>query len=214
MRSKLLNITAIQAFLAAVALFSGTIGTITQAAPPGASNQVAPADRTGFDEVHGGKYDPFQSPHSKAVVLIFFGHDCPISNRYAPEISRLQQEYSAEGVELCLVYADPDLSRADARKHAKDYSFDFPAILDPTLRLAARVGASVKPEAAVLSPDGEVLYRGRIDNTYADLGKGRATATQRDLRAALDSILAGEPVAVPRTQAIGCDIDFSSLKNN
>ena len=214
MRTTLRRLTVFQTLFAIMAVSWGTAGTIAQAAPPTASDEVAPVEPTGFDEVRGGQYNLFQSPISQAVVLIFFGHDCPISNGYAPEISRIQKEYSPKGIELCVVYADPDLARDDAREHAKDYSFDFPAILDPTLSLAARVGATVKPEAAVLSPEGKLLYRGRIDNTYADLGKRRAAPTQRDLRDALDAILAGEPVSVPRTEALGCDIDFSSQKKN
>ncbi len=64
--------------------------------------------------------------------------------------------------------------------------------------LARKVGATVKPEAAVLSPTGELLYRGRINDIYADFGKRRAQRTHCELKDILEAILAGKPVAVLR----------------
>ena len=104
-----------------------------------------------FTNVTGGTYTLPAAKDCKAVVLIFFGHDCPISNKYAPEIARLHKSYASRGIAFCIVYADADLKAADARKHAKEYGFPCPAILDPKMVLARKVGATVKPEAAVLS---------------------------------------------------------------
>ena len=61
-------------------------------------------------------------------------------------------------------------------------------------------GASVTPQAAVLSPDGTVLYLGRIDNRVEDFGKQRPQATVPDLRNALDALLAGKPVGATEDQ--------------
>jgi hypothetical protein len=58
----------------------------------------------------------------------------------------------------------------------------------------------------VLSPSGDVLYRGRIDDRVADFGKRRVEPTRRDLRLALDAILAGKPVQARLTKAVGCYI--------
>ena len=111
-------------------------------------------------------------------------------------------------VAFCVVYADADISKDDARKHAKEYRFCCPAVLDPKMTLALKVGATVKPETAVLSPKGELLYLGRIDNRYVDFGKRREQVTSQELRDALVAVLAGKPVATPRSKAIGCDIDL------
>jgi hypothetical protein len=74
--------------------------------------------------------------------------------------------------------------------------------LDRTL--TKKAGATITPEAAVFSAAGEMLYRGRINNLYASLGKQRRQATEHDLRRALDEALAGKAVSTPRTQAVGC----------
>ncbi len=161
-----------------------------------------------FVNVMGGKYSIPNPDDYKALVFVFIGYDCPISNGYAQEITRITDKYSAKKVAFCLVYADSDLKLEDARKHAKEYGFDCPVILDPKMTLARKIEASVKPECAVISPKGEVLYKGRIDNRYIDFGKRREQVTSPDLRDAIESVLAGKAVATPRTKAIGCDIDF------
>ena len=67
-------------------------------------------------------------------------------------------------------------------------------------------GAGVIPQAAILSLEGKLLYLGRIDNRVEDFGKQRFEATQRDVRDALDAVLAGRPVPHPATKSIGCAI--------
>ncbi len=170
-----------------------------------------PADKQAKDEfvdVLGDKYHLPGPDECKAVVLLFVGHDCPISNGYTPEIVRLCKKYMPEKIAFCVVYADADIHRDDASKHAKEFGFCCPAILDPKMVLALKVGATVKPETAVLSPQGELLYLGRIDNRYVDFGKRREQVTSQELRDALEAVLAGKQIATPRVKGIGCDIDL------
>lgn len=143
-------------------------------------------------------------PKSRATVLIFIAHDCPISNSYAPEISRLAAKYGSRGVSISLVYAEPDFTDAKAAAHEKAYSYKLPAFTSLWRTLVRATGVTATPEAVALSPEGAVLYRGRIDNQYADLGVRRYHSTSADLAAALDDILAGKPVRTTQTKAIGC----------
>jgi thiol-disulfide isomerase/thioredoxin len=152
-------------------------------------------------------------PEGKASVLFFITSDCPISNSYAPEIQRICSEYGPKQVSCDLVYVDPDLTVADVKKHVKDFGYsNLPAILDSSQKLVKAAGATITPEAAVVGPSGQVLYRGRIDNVYAALGKRRPEATERDLRKALDEILSNKIVSTPQTQAIGCYITPVGVK--
>jgi thiol-disulfide isomerase/thioredoxin len=152
-------------------------------------------------------------PEGKASVLFFITSDCPISNSYAPEIQRICSEYGTKGVGCDLVYVDPDLTAADVKKHVKDFGYsNVPAILDSAQKLVKAAGATITPEAAVIGPSGDVLYRGRIDNVYAALGKRRPEATEKDLRKALDEVLSGKSVSTPRTKAIGCYIPPVGVK--
>jgi peroxiredoxin len=142
----------------------------------------------------------------RANVLVFLTQDCPICNGYSPELRALVNDFKDQPVRFFGIQTDPDLTLEEARKHAKAYGLNLPVIVDRTHDLVKAAGVKITPEAAVFLKDGTVAYRGRIDDRYTDLGKKRNAPTRRDLREALASILAGEPVAVPRTQAVGCSI--------
>ena len=157
-------------------------------------------------DTSGATIQPLKDSGQKATVLFFVMHECPVANGYAPEISRVISEYSTNGVRGYVVYVESDLTPRKARKHARDYGYKSGALLDPKHLLVKAAGATISPEAAVISPTGEVLYRGRIDDRVADFGKRRVEPTRRDLRLALDAILAGKPVPARLTKAIGCYI--------
>jgi thiol-disulfide isomerase/thioredoxin len=165
-----------------------------------------------IQDINGVPRSPLK-PDGKASVLFFVTSDCPISNSYAPEIQRICSEYGPKQVSCNLVYVDPDLTLADVKKHVKEFGYSgVPAILDTTQKLVEAAGAKTTPEAVVFSPSGQVLYRGRIDNVYAALGKRRPAATEKDLRKALDEVLSGKPVSTPETKAIGCYIPPVGVK--
>jgi peroxiredoxin len=143
-------------------------------------------------------------PHG--VVFFFVMRDCPIANNYAPELARLIHDYRNRGFGFTLVYVDDQITLADARKHAADYGIRCNVLTDRNRALVKEYGVTISPEAALVSAHDEILYRGRIDDRYVDFGKRRAEPSQRDLREALDAVLAGEPVPNPRMPAVGCYI--------
>ena len=155
--------------------------------------------------------DPFKAPAgTRALAFIFVSVECPISNRYAPEVRRLHEKFAAQGVEFSLVYTNPMEPAAAIRRHLKDYSYPMRALRDPRQELAKVAGATITPEAAVFDARGRVLYRGRIDDRYVSLGVERPVATRHDLDAALTDIVAGNAPREATTQAVGCYIaDFA-----
>jgi hypothetical protein len=155
--------------------------------------------------------DPFKAlAGTKALAFIFVSVECPISNRYAPEVRRLHEKFAAQGVEFSLVYPNPMEPAAAIRRHLKDYSYPMRALRDPRQELSKVAGATITPEAAVFDTRGRVLYRGRIDDRYVSLGVERPVATRRDLDEALADIVAGKAPRQATTQAVGCYIaDFA-----
>lgn len=146
-------------------------------------------------------------PAAKATVLVFLSTTCPICNAYAPELRRIATDYGRQGVALVLVQIEPDLTKADASKHAAEFTLPAPIILDTRHVLAKAAGATTTPEAVIVSDAGVILYKGRIDDRFAALGKDSIRARTPDLRRALDEILAGKPVTIPTTNPIGCAIE-------
>src|SRR5207249_117308 len=74
-----------------------------------------------------------------AVVLFFLSTECPISNRYAPAINRLTQDFTAKNVVFYIVESDPALRPADAKKHASEFGLKMSVLMDPVQVLAARM---------------------------------------------------------------------------
>jgi peroxiredoxin len=142
----------------------------------------------------------------KAIVVFFTTTDCPLSNSEVPEMNRTRRDYESRGVAFYAVQADTAIPDADVVLHAKEYQFSFPVLFDPREILAKMTGATTIPSAAVLTPDGTLLYLGRLDNRVEDFNIRRPEPTRFELREALDAVLAGKPVANPRTKAFGCAI--------
>ncbi len=168
------------------------------------------------DRIRGvdGRVAQWLEPAGAANVIFFVATDCPISNSYAPEIQRLCRDYGKRGVSCVLIYEDVETPGAATplddlvRRHLREYRYDdgMPAVIDRTRTIARRVGARVTPHAIVIDRSKQIRYRGRIDNFYAAFGKPRQQVTERDLRNALDAILAGDPVPKRETEALGCYI--------
>lgn len=146
-------------------------------------------------------------PKSPSVtVLIFVSNDCPFANRYMPELRRLRDHFAPRGVVFWLVHSDPAETLGSIRRHAQEYHLDFREIRDPQHQLAAAAKADVTPTAAVFSRDGALVYHGRIDDRFVELGLERPQATRHDLADALEAVLNNRPVLVSATKAVGCYI--------
>jgi hypothetical protein len=158
-------------------------------------------------DLDGRSVNALAGQNRKATVLIFISNDCPIANRYAPEITRLQERYQPRGVALYLVHADPQESPARIREHAREYKLtSLPILRDADHSLVRMAGAEVIPSAAVFDANRKLVYHGRIDDRFVELGQERPEATQHDLANALDALLNGREVPVKATKAVGCYI--------
>lgn len=160
---------------------------------------------SGALDLNGQPVDPFTSS-AHATVLLFVRSDCPITNRYAPELSRIAKEFSRDHVNFWLVYADRSESPDSIRNHIGQYHFPGTPVRDPEHRLVLRAQATVAPEAAVFDTAGRLQYHGRIDDRYVDVGRARPAAKVHDLEDAIHDVLAGKAVSHPETRAFGCSL--------
>ena len=174
-----------------------------RSAAPGA---VPPA--LALRDLAGQTVNPFAAAPigTRGWVFIFLRPDCPIANRYAPELQRLHEEFAPAGLAFWMVYPDPDLTTAEIAQHVRDYHLPGVALRDPHHELVRRAGATVTPEAAVFLPDGTQVYGGRIDDRYVDFGRERPRANRRELALVLTALSAGRKPDVPRERAVGCYI--------
>ncbi len=138
----------------------------------------------------------------KAVAVIFIATKCPVSNAYNGRMAELGREYPAKGVAVVGINSNKTEPASEVAAHAKEHGFTFPVLKDEGNKVADAYGATHTPEVFVISPKGELLYHGRIDESQDDPKDVRSP----DLRNALEAILAGRPVPAPETKAFGCSI--------
>src|SRR5438067_670077 len=147
----------------------------------------------------------------QAVVVVFLSFDCPVSNSYATTLAEMHRDFSGKGVTFLAVVPTDDPAAEVARK-AADFKLPFPVYADPKLAAADALKATTTPEAFLLDHNFVLRYRGRIDNAFAARLKKNPRVTEHDLRAALDSLLAGKSVAAPATKPVGCPITTRDVR--
>ncbi|GAC1468074.1 MAG: thioredoxin family protein [Isosphaeraceae bacterium] len=184
-----------------IVLLSGAVMAGVSARSGGAESIHLRAQR-GLD----GRSVELKAPDNGASVLVFYSPECPISNAYSPTLNRLAREFPPGRVRFLGVCVDPDLSDADVAEHARDFSLKFPVIRDRGGSLAARLGATVTPEAFVIDPEGRIRYHGRIDDQFAGRQKPTANPANHELSDAVAAVLGRREVSVTEVKAVGCPI--------
>src|SRR5688500_3173993 len=94
-------------------------------------------------DLEGRHAAPLDAAGGPFTVFVFTRIDCPISNRYAPELKRLHERFARAGVQFWLVYADPTEDASAIRRHLDEYRHPFRALRDPHHSLVARTQAKV-----------------------------------------------------------------------
>jgi thiol-disulfide isomerase/thioredoxin len=158
----------------------------------------------GFD-LAGNPVDPLKSAGGKVLVLVFVRTDCPVSNRYAPTIQNLGAEHAGK-VAFWLVYPSKSESAEVIRKHVREYGYKIPALRDPQHVLVRESLVQITPEVAVFDAQRHLVYHGRIDNLYEDIGRARRVATTHELEDAIAAALSGKSMEVGATHGVGCYI--------
>lgn len=149
---------------------------------------------------------------SKGVIVIFDCNTCPYSRAYNKRIQDLNNTFAPKGFPVITINAnDATMSPGDSFdemvKKAKHENYNFPYLVDQTQEVAHSFGATNTPHVFVLqNVNGAfyVRYIGAIDNNARDADE----ASKRYVADAVNELLAGKPVAVERTRAIGCSIRY------
>ncbi len=153
------------------------------------SMAASPSLSVALKDPQGRLVDPFlAAENSAAIVFLFASVDCPVSNRYAPEVQRLHAAFAAQNVAFWLVYPNPSDTPEAVRDHLAAFSYPVHALLDPGHDLVKLAKASITPEAAVFNRTRTLVYHGRIDDRFVSLGVERPAATRRDLFDALTAV--------------------------
>ena len=154
-----------------------------------------------LNDYNGTKHSLSDFKSSKAIVLMFIATRCPISNDYNTRMVELNNEYGSKGVVFVGINSNKSESVGEIKDHAQEHGFKFLILKDENNTIADKLEASVTPEIYVMNSNFELLYHGRIDDSRRE-----KDISSKDLRVALDAVLAGKSVPVQETKAFGCTI--------
>jgi peroxiredoxin len=146
---------------------------------------------------------------AKGTLVVFSCNACPWAKAWESRIVELGNGYSKKGIGVIVINSnDPAVNAEDAFdvmiQHAKDRKMTYPYAVDATSEVARAFGATHTPEAYLFDRDGKLVYHGAVD----DNAKEPQKVSKRWLKDALDAALAGKPVPVAETKALGCSIKF------
>lgn len=138
---------------------------------------------------------------SKYTVLMFIATQCPVSNAYNERMAELDKDYTSKEIAFVGINSNKQEDVEEIKDHAAKQGFNFPVLKDWNNVVADAYGAQVTPEVFVLDSKGILQYHGRIDDN-----KNGSNIKTKDLREALDALLAGKAVPRTETKAFGCSI--------
>jgi thiol-disulfide isomerase/thioredoxin len=143
-----------------------------------------------------------ETRNARAVVVLFLGTECPVSNAFIPKLNAWAKQYGND-VTFVGINSNEQDDAAVVAKHAKEFGIAFPVLKDAEAQIAAKFQVKRIPEAFVLDGQRLVRYRGRIDDQFAPAVK-RDKATTKELVEAIDAVLAGKDVTTAYTAVAGC----------
>ncbi len=143
------------------------------------------------------------------LVVVFTCNHCPYAKACEERLIDIQRDYAGRGVRLVAINpndasAYPEDSLDAMKVRAKEKGFNFPYLVDDTQDVAHAYDAGCTPDPFVFGKDRTLVYNGRIDDNWKDPSK----VTRRDLRAAIDAALAGEPLDLEPIASMGCSIKW------
>ena len=147
---------------------------------------------------------------NRVLLVMFICNHCPYVKHVRHELARLGRDYASRGVGMVAINANdaaayPEDSPEKMRAEKASAGYPFPYLYDETQEVAKAYGAACTPDFFVFDGDRRLAYRGQLDDARPGNGE---PVTGHDLRAALDALLAGQPVAETQRPSMGCKVKW------
>jgi len=149
---------------------------------------------------------------ASAYLIMFICNHCPFVKHVREELARLGRDYGAKNVAIYAINSNdttryPDDGPEYMRKEARTWGYTFPYLIDSEQTVAKSYFAACTPDFYVFDRDKLLVYRGQLDDSRPS---NDVPVDGRDLRAALDAVLAGQPVSERQIPSIGCSIKWTA----
>ena len=156
----------------------------------------------------GASHELYYYTDAAAIVFMVQGNGCPIVRNSMPDFKALRDAYAGKPVKFFMINANLQDTRESIQKEAEVYGYDIPILMDHTQIIGESLELVRTGEVFVVDPKTwTVAYQGAVDDRV-DYETQKPVASKHYLKAAIDDMLAGEPVEVANTNGIGCLINF------
>jgi peroxiredoxin len=148
--------------------------------------------------------------HQPALLVVFMCNHCPFVKHVADELARLGRDYQPRGLAMVGINSNdaetyPEDTPEKMVQEAQQRGYSFPYLYDQTQEVAKAYRAACTPDFFLFDRDRHLVYRGQLDDSRPS---NSLPVTGKDLRAAIDAVLAGKPVAEEQRASIGCNIKW------
>jgi peroxiredoxin len=146
----------------------------------------------------------------QALLVMFICRHCPYVVHVKEELARIGKDYAGKSLGIAAISANdaathPDDAPDQLKAMAKELGFAFPFCYDESQETAKAYSAACTPDFFLFDRGRALVYRGQLDESRPGNGK---PVTGKDLRAAIDAVLAGTPVSPDQRPSIGCNIKW------
>lgn len=164
------------------------------------------------DVVTGNEVELDHSKGEKALLVMFICAHCPYVKHINEGLTALGKDYSSKSLAIVAISSNdaethPDDSPEGLKQQAESFGFTFPYVHDESQAVAKNYKAACTPDFFLFDADFHLVYRGQFDDSRPG---NNIPVTGKDLRAAIDLVLAGEPVPVDQRPSIGCNIKWKA----
>jgi peroxiredoxin len=146
----------------------------------------------------------------KGMLAMFICRHCPFVKHVQDEIAAIGRDYAKSGVGIVAISANdesthPEDSPENLAKMARELAFSFPYLFDDSQDVAKAYDAQCTPDFFLYDGTGALVYRGQLDDSRPGNGM---PVTGKDLRSALDALVAGRAISTEQRPSIGCNIKW------
>lgn len=167
------------------------------------------------DAVSGRTIHSSDFAGTPGLLVMFICNHCPFVKHVRDQLAILGREYQARGISIVAISSNdvqthPDDSPEKMKREALEAGYTFPYLYDESQGVAKAYRAACTPDFFLFDHNRHLYYRGQLDasrpSKYLDNRVVRSDG--RDLRVAIEALLAGEPAPQPQLPSIGCNIKW------
>jgi peroxiredoxin len=161
-------------------------------------------------DINGRLVSPSDFKAAAALLVIFMCNHCPYVKHIRAGLAQLAQDYTSRGAAIVGINSNdvlhyPADSPTKMAEEVKAAGYIFPYLFDETQAVAKAYRAACTPDIYLFDREQRLVYRGQFDDSRPG---NKLPVTGKDLRAALDAVLAGRPVTPEQKPSIGCNIKW------